>query len=62
MGYSNYIRLEQAMRKWRISVNWEREYECDDEGDALMQADSDFDLMSEARSEEVDPEEEEESE
>jgi hypothetical protein len=50
------------MRKWRISVNWEREYECDDEGDALMQADSDFDLMSEARSEEVDPEEEEESE
>ena len=50
------------MRKWRILVNWEREYECDDEGDALMHADGDFDLMSEARSEEVDPEEEEESE
>ena len=27
------------MSKWRISVNWEREYECDDEGAALEQAD-----------------------
>jgi hypothetical protein len=49
------------MSKWRISVNWEREYECDDEGDALMRADGDFDLMSEARSEEIDPDDAEES-
>ena len=49
------------MSKWRISVNWEREYECDDEGDALEQADSDFDLMSEARSEEIEPDDAEES-
>jgi hypothetical protein len=45
------------MRKWRISVNWEHTYETDDEGDALMRADGDFDLMSEARSEEIDNEE-----
>lgn len=44
------------MRRWRISVNWEKEYETDDEGDALMRADSDFDMMREARSEEIDPE------
>jgi hypothetical protein len=49
------------MRKWRISVNWEHTYETDDEGDALMRADGDFDLMSEARSEEIYPDDAEES-
>ena len=41
------------MSKWIVSVNWQKEYEADDEGDALMQADGDFDLCGEARAEEV---------
>lgn len=44
------------MSKWRVSVeSWEREYEADDEGDALMQADMDFSMMSLARAEEIEP-------
>ena len=40
--------------KYRVAVHyWTEEYEADDEGDALMQADSDFDFMSEARVEEI---------
>lgn len=42
------------MSKWRVTVNyWTEEYEADDEGDALMQADSDFSFMNEARTEEI---------
>ena len=42
------------MAKWRVSVNfWEQEYEADEEGDALLQASSDFDLIEEARAEEI---------
>jgi hypothetical protein len=47
------------MPKWKISVNfWEVEVEADDEGDALMEADSIFNFMNEARVEEIEPEEE----
>lgn len=41
------------MSKWIVSVNWDVEIEAEDEGDALMQADRQFSLMSEARAEEV---------
>ena len=37
------------MSKYTVSVNWEREVEAEDEGDALEQADMAFNLMSEAR-------------
>jgi hypothetical protein len=47
------------MPKWKISVSfWEVEVEADDEGDALMEADSIFNFMNEARVEELEPEEE----
>jgi hypothetical protein len=45
------------MSKWRVSFSFDKEYEADDEGDALMQADADFNLMSEARAELQEPEE-----
>lgn len=41
------------MAKWSVSISWEKEYEAEDEGDALMQADRDFNLMSEATAEEL---------
>jgi hypothetical protein len=44
------------MSKWRVSFSWNKEYEADDEGDALMQADVDFSVMSEARVEEIETE------
>jgi hypothetical protein len=43
------------MRKWIVSFSFNKEYEADDEGDALMQADADFNLMSEARAELQEP-------
>jgi hypothetical protein len=46
------------MSKWKVSIDyWEKEYEADDEGDALMQAEGDFSVACEARAEEVFPEE-----
>lgn len=46
------------MAKWRVSVSfWETEIEADDEGYALMDADSEFIFMSEARAEEIEEEE-----
>jgi len=48
------------MSKWRVSISWSREYEADDEGEALMQADGDCNFMGEARAEEIYPDEEEE--
>jgi len=51
------------MSKWRVTVSfWTENYEADDEGDALMQADSDFSFMSEARCEELEEDEEETTE
>lgn len=41
------------MSKWRVEVSWEAELEADDEGEALMQADSSFSFMREARAEEI---------
>ena len=47
------------MTRWRISVQfWETEVEADDEGDALIQADGEFNFMGEARVEDIDEEEE----
>jgi len=46
------------MAKWRVSFSYSKEFEADDEGDALMQADNDFSVMSEARAEEIIEEEE----
>jgi hypothetical protein len=37
------------MSQYTVSVSWEGTFEADDEGDALIQADSAFSLMSEAR-------------
>ena len=50
------------MRKWEVSVSWSRTFEAEDEGDALIQADGSFSFMSEARCEEIEPEDVEESE
>jgi hypothetical protein len=47
------------MRKWRISVQWEVEVDAEDEGTALIDADMQFNFMSEARSEEIEPEDSE---
>jgi len=47
------------MGKWRVTVSfWTKDYEADDEGDALIKADMDFSFMSEARAEEIEDEEE----
>ncbi len=45
------------MTKWRVEVSWECEVEADNEGDALMQADQAFSMMSDARAEEIGPDE-----
>jgi hypothetical protein len=48
-----------VMGKWRVTVSfWTKDYEADDEGDALIKADMDFSFMSEARAEEIEDEEE----
>jgi hypothetical protein len=49
------------MRKWRISVSWETEIEADDEGQALIDADSTFSFMREARAEEITPDDTDEN-
>lgn len=49
------------MRTWTVRIYWERDFQADDEGGALMQVDASFDLMSEARCELNGPEEEEDS-
>jgi hypothetical protein len=42
------------MAKWKVMIpQWETEVEADDEGDALMQAASQFSVMNEARAEEI---------
>lgn len=41
------------MSKWRVWVQWDIEEEADDEGYALIQADQEFDFMSQARAEEI---------
>lgn len=42
------------MRKWRVWVpQWEEEFEAEDEGDALTQADSRYSFMNEVRAEEI---------
>lgn len=47
------------MRKFRVSVAfWETEIEAEDSGYALMDADGEFDFISEARVEEIYEEEE----
>ena len=50
------------MSKYRVSFSFDREYEADDEGDALMQADADFNLMSDVRAELQEPEDDNERE
>ena len=47
------------MRKWRVSLYFDKEYEADDEGDALMQAYNEFSIMSDARAEEIEEDEDE---
>lgn len=47
------------MSRWRVMVyQWECEVEADDEGEALMEADSLFNFMSEGRAQEIEQEEE----
>jgi len=41
------------MRKWAFTVIWTDEVEAEDEGMALIEADSRFNFMSEVRAEEV---------
>lgn len=42
------------MSRWRVVLyQWECEVEADDEGDALMEADSLFNFMNEARAQET---------
>lgn len=48
------------MPKYSVSVYWEGEVEAEDEGDALIQASSDFDFIEEARAEEQSEYEDEE--
>ena len=46
-------------RKWKVSIQfWEEEIEAEDEGEALITADSLFNFWSEARAEEIESEEE----
>lgn len=43
------------MSRWRVMLyQWECEVEAEDEGEALMEADSLFNFINEARAEEVD--------
>jgi hypothetical protein len=49
------------MRKFRVWFSFDKVYEADDEGDALMQADAEFNVMSNARSEELDTEDDHDS-
>jgi hypothetical protein len=49
------------MRKWRITIpETEIELEAEDEGQALIEADSSFDFIDSARVEEIEPDEEDE--
>lgn len=49
------------MAKWKVSVSWwETEVEADDEGDALLYADMEFNFQSEARAEDITDGDEEE--
>ena len=44
------------MRRWRVTVpEWTFELDADDEGEALIDADSSFSFMSLARAEEIEP-------
>ena len=44
------------MRKFEVSIQWEATIEAEDEGMALIEADSQFSLMNEARVTEIEPE------
>jgi hypothetical protein len=47
------------MTRYRVVVSqWEWEGDCEDEGDALIQADMEFSLIDNARIEEIAPDEE----
>lgn len=42
------------MAKWRVTIpQWEIEVDANDEGDALVQASLNFEILNEARAEEV---------
>jgi hypothetical protein len=46
------------MSKWLVEIPaWSIEVEAEDEGDALCQADMDYNFMNEARAEEIEEEE-----
>ncbi len=47
------------MKTYTVRIIWERDFQADDEGDALLQADLSFNLMDEARCELNGPDEEE---
>ena len=41
------------MAKWLVTLDWSKEYEAEDEGEALMQAEFDAGLFSSMRAREV---------
>lgn len=47
------------MRKWRVTVYYDNVIEAEDEGYALMQADGEFNFMSQARATEIEPDDDE---
>lgn len=45
-------------RRWRVEAHYSEVIEAEDEGEALMKADQDFSIMSDARAEEIEDEDE----
>ena len=41
------------MSVWQVEVHWEKQYEAEDEGDAMMQAEMDFSFMHEGEAYEI---------
>lgn len=44
------------MARWRVTLQWDGEFEAEDEGAALLAADMEFSFMREAYAEEIDEE------